>query len=76
MFKYLFWALSLYVLFRFVFSFLIPVLRATRQMRGQMKDFQNKMHDQQQQTFHEPVNEKHPKASVKEGDYIDFEEIK
>ena len=41
-----------------------------------MKDFQNKMHDQQQQTFHEPVNEKHPKASVKEGDYIDFEEIK
>jgi hypothetical protein len=76
MFKYLFWALSLYVLFRFVFSFLIPVYRATRQMRSQMKDFHNRMEGQQDYQHTSANADEAHKSKVKEGDYIDFEEIK
>jgi hypothetical protein len=78
MFKYLFWAIAIYFLLRFIFNFVIPVYRATRQMRGQMRDFQQKMQGQQasQETFQQNSTTQKEKSSVKEGDYIDFEEIK
>jgi hypothetical protein len=77
MFKYIFWAIAIYVLVRFIFNFIIPVYRATRQMRGQMRDFQQRMQGQQeQQSFEQSSTQKQTKASVREGDYIDFEEIK
>ena len=75
MFRYIFWAIAIYFLVRFIFNFVIPVYRATRQMKSQVRDFQQRMQGEQapedgfQQT---PKN----KSSVKEGDYIDFEEIK
>ena len=79
MFRYLFWAIAIYFLIRFIFIFIIPVLRATRQMRGQVRDFQERM--QEQQASHESFQQnstaqKQSKSSVKEGDYIDFEEVK
>jgi Sec-independent protein translocase protein TatA len=78
MLKYLFWALAIYFLVRFIFNFVIPVYRATRQMRGQMRDFQQKMQGQQgsQESFEQNATSQKEKSSVKEGDYIDFEEIK
>ena len=76
MFTYLFWAIGLYILIRFVFNFVIPVFRATRQMKSQMKDFQNRMHNQQEQDYEHSNTRKQSKPSVKQGDYIDFEEIK
>jgi hypothetical protein len=78
MFKYLFWAIAIYFLVRFIFNFVIPVYRATRQMRGQMRDFQQKMQGQQasHESFQQNSTSQKEKSSVKEGDYIDFEEIK
>ena len=79
MFRYLFWAIGLYILIRFIFNFVIPVYRATRQMKGQMRDFQSRMHQDHQtsQNFQESGNaQKQAKSTVKEGDYIDFEEVK
>lgn len=75
MFKYLFWAIALYLLVRFIVNFVIPVYRATRQMKSQVREFQEKMQGQEpvQENFG-PKNQ--TKSSVKEGDYIDFEEIK
>jgi hypothetical protein len=76
MMKYIFWALVIYFLVRFVVNFLIPVVRAGRQMRNQMKDFQEKMN---QQTQFQGGNDNYaPKQEnkAKAGDYIDFEEIK
>ncbi len=67
-------ALLLYFLYRFVFHFLIPVSKAAREMKNKMNEFQNRM--QQQQGFPqkpEPVKES---PQQKEGDYIDFEEVK
>jgi hypothetical protein len=79
MFKYLFWAVAIYFLVRFIFNFVIPVFRATRQMRGQMRDFQERMHGQDpqgQENFQKSTAQKQTKSSFKEGEYIDFEEIK
>lgn len=73
MFKYLFWAITIYFLVRFIVNFVIPVYRATRQMKSQVRDFQERMQGQQSQ---EEVFQKRNKTPEKEGDYIDFEEIK
>ena len=76
MLKYIFWTIVIYLAIRFIFNFVIPVFRATRQMKNQMKDFQAKMQEQQQgstSTFHKPEA---AKEKVKKEDYIDFEEIK
>jgi hypothetical protein len=74
MFKYLFWAIAIYFLVRFIVNFVIPVYRATRQMKNQVKDFQSRMHQQNQ--AEQDLEQKKANPKVKEGDYIDFEEIK
>lgn len=78
MFKYIFWAIVIYLFVRFIFNFVIPVLRATRQMRNQVKDFQDRMHDQEpyNSTFQGPQSKASPRSEKKAGDYIDFEEVK
>ena len=78
MLKYIFWALVIYFLVRFVVNFLIPVVRAGRQMRDQVKDFQEKMNQQTQFQGNPGANSHAPKKEnrAKAGDYIDFEEIK
>lgn len=81
MFKYIIWAIILYLLIRFVFNFLLPVIRASMQMRQQMKAFQDKMNQQNQFTNEESRqyngngSTKQPDKS-KASDYIDFEEVK
>ena len=59
-----------YLGYQFIFKFLLPVMRATRQVKDQMRGFQSKM-EEQQQDFQQPKEEK-----KKAGDYIDYEEIK
>jgi hypothetical protein len=78
MLQYIFWGIVLYLAIRFIFNFVIPIFRATRQMRSQMKDFQAKMQEQQQQQGSTSTFEKaeRPKDKVKREDYIDFEEIR
>lgn len=80
MFKYVIWAIVIYCLIRFIFNFVIPVMRAARQMKNQVKDFQDRMGSQQ---FQGNVTEeqstqpqRHHSPKPKSGDYIDFEEVK
>jgi hypothetical protein len=80
MFKYVIWAIVIYCLIRFIFNFVIPVIRAARQMKNQVKDFQDKMGSQQ---FQGNVQDEQPTQSPrhhspkpKSEDYIDFEEVK
>ncbi|MCP9751241.1 hypothetical protein [Ferruginibacter sp. HRS2-29] len=70
----------LYLLYKLVFDFIIPIYRTTKQMSGKMRDMQEKMnqqHQQQQQAqaFQETTRQQ---ASSKKSsdDYIDYEEIK
>ena len=83
MLRYIIWAFIFYWLFRFIFNFLVPVFRATRQVKQQVRNFQDKA--QGQGTFQgngsqfsntaKASNSPHEEKPRK-GDYIDFEEIK
>jgi len=45
-------------------------------MKSQMRDFQNRMQNNQEHENGHADTRKQSKPSVKQGDYIDFEEIK
>lgn len=67
----------LYLLYKLIFDFIIPVYRASKQMKRKMRDMQEQYH-RQQQNFSSPQQSQteQPQKEEKVGDYIDFEEIK
>ncbi len=67
----LLWITLIYLGYRFIFHFLIPVIRATRELKRQMNGFREQMETKNNPT--PPVQEEKP---AKAGDYIDFEEVK
>lgn len=66
----------LYILYKLIFDFIIPVYQSTQRMRNHIGEMQNKMHQDLKATKarHE-ADQQRPKVK-REGDYIDFEEIK
>jgi len=78
-------AIVFYLLYRFVFNFLLPVARTTKQVRQQfrnMQEMQDTMRQQQTQGQppssqpQRPVRGSGSAGSPPVGEYIDFEEIK
>lgn len=64
-----------YIAYRFVFHFLLPVIRTSRQVRSQFHEMQNKMREAEEK--HKAAHGNSTvKPEEKVGDYIDFEEIK
>lgn len=65
----------LYLLYRLVFNFILPVSRATAQVRSQIKEMQRQ---QEAQAAPAPASTPTPKAPVsrRDDDYLDFEEVK
>ena len=83
--RFLFYAFLIYLLYRLVFGFIIPVYKTTRQMKRQFREMNSRMEDymnQQQSAYSTNSSEKQTSgaetSSNKEqvGDYIDFEEVK
>lgn len=84
----LFLAIVFYLLYRFVFNFLLPIVRTTRQVREQFRNMQGGMNDirggaNQQQQAHAQTTPKQTRATERHSsphgraeDYIDFEEVK
>ncbi len=76
--EWLFTFLVVYLLYKLIFDFVLPVSRATSQVRSKI----NEMNRQQQQAHNQPAD--FTKSSGKTAssakppadDYIDFEEIK
>jgi len=66
-----FLAIVLYLLYRFIFGFLVPVVRTTRHVRQQFRNMQESAGASQQQPRQEPKPKQPPV-----GEYIDFEEVK
>ena len=62
-----------YLAYQFIFKFLLPVMRASRQVKDQMREFQSRMQGQQEGAAQPPPKSENKK---KAGDYIDYEEIK
>jgi hypothetical protein len=76
--RFLFYAFLLYLAFRLIFDFIIPVVRTTRRIRKGFREMSDRM---SQHTEPYPPQENYPKQNQninkgEAGDYIDFEEIK
>jgi len=88
--KYVLYALLAWFLYQFIFKFLIPVWRASRQIKKGFREMKARMeqHQQQQQTYagagagtgsasgNTFMEGKHSKPKGSPEDYIDFEEVK
>lgn len=69
----------IYILYKLIFDFIIPIYRTTKQMGGKVRDMQEKMQHQQQQDQQFQQNRQQttaPKPTNKSDDYIDYEEVK
>ncbi|HEV9034969.1 MAG TPA: hypothetical protein VGQ51_00060 [Puia sp.] len=63
-----------YLLYRFVFNFLLPIVKTTRHVRQQFRNMQDSAGEQRQQ----PKNwqDRHSTTKGAAEDYIEFEDIK
>ena len=77
--RFLFYAFLLYLAFRLIFDFIIPVVRTTMRIKKGFREMHERMnqHTEQfrQQEIHPKQNQSNDNQS-RGGDYIDFEEVK
>lgn len=59
--------IALYLLYKFVFDLLLPLVRSTKKMKQQVDDFNARQQPHSTTKF---------TGSGKEDDYIDYEEVK
>jgi len=78
--RYILIALAIYVVYKVVFDLVIPVFRATKQVRKQFRNMQEHMQQEanrarqgQEASGFQKTN---PSPKTPAGEYIDFEEIK
>jgi hypothetical protein len=74
-----FYAILIYIVYKLVFDFIVPVSHATKQMKQQFNDVRNNMQqpNEQQQYRHPHQQQSTPQQSKgKTDEYIDFEEVK
>jgi hypothetical protein len=80
MIEWLFTFLALYLLYKLIFDFIIPVAKVSTQMRSKMNEMHQQQHYQQPQQKQQPSSSEqiNKTANVRppSDDYIDFEEIK
>lgn len=76
--RFLFYAFLLYLAFRLVFDFIIPVVRTTRRIRKGFREMHEQMNQHTGQYHQQENDTKHNQATNKGGvgEYIDFEEVK
>jgi len=71
--------LILYLLYKLVFDFIVPVSRTTTQFRNHVNDIRNRQEEPQQQqsgsSKAKPTSNK-KSTTTTDGEYIDFEEVK
>jgi uncharacterized protein YybS (DUF2232 family) len=83
MLRVILWILLAYFVYKFVFNFLLPIFKVSRQMKKQVREFQNHMHQAQDQFQQQPQQQasatqqrQATPSKGKSSDYIDFEEVK
>jgi hypothetical protein len=75
--RFLFYAFLLYLAFRLVFDFIIPVVKTTRRVRKGFREMHERMNQHTEQyNQHEDYSKQQSNNKGSVGDYIDFEEIK
>ena len=75
----------LYILYKLIVDFIIPIYRTTKRVKKQFGEMQNKMRDQmntfnaqqqQQQQQNASAAKNAPQQPATKEDYIDYEEVK
>ena len=66
----------IYIVYKLVFNFIIPVYVASKQMNKKMDEFKQQMQQNQQQQQSSTTARPQTSKSGSEDDYIDYEEIK
>lgn len=66
----------LYLLYKFIFDFIIPVYESSKRIKKQFGEMQEKMQNDMRTYQNQQKPQQPEPASKKDGDYIDFEEIK
>ena len=76
--RYLLYAFLIYLAYRLVFHFIIPIYKTTRQVKKQFGEMHSRMQDQmsQQPPYQQPATPATENKKQQAGDYIDFEELK
>lgn len=76
MFRILLLIIGLVILYKLIFDFIIPVYRASRDIKKRFRDMHQQMSDDANR-FNQQANirEEAPKKPAQK-DYIDFEEVK
>jgi hypothetical protein len=78
MFRYIVIGFVLYLLYKIVFNFILPVMKVTRNVKKQFgtmqEQMQNEFNKYTNTTQPEPTPVQNSKATSK--DYIDYEEVK
>ena len=78
-FRLAFELFALYLLYKLIFDFIIPVVKTTSQVKKQFGDMSAQMQEkmkQQQQTTNFNATTKQAAPSDRKDDYIEFEEVK
>jgi hypothetical protein len=80
-FKVIFQLFVLYLLYKLIFDFIIPVYRTTKQVKKQVNEMQGRMNEQmdqfqQQSGQTQPPHEKAAPKTADGHDYIEYEEVK
>ena len=77
MFKIILWGLFIYMAYRFIFEFVVPVTKTASQLKRKMSEMQQNQTFQQNQQAASPTPEaKAAPSAPKKDDYIEFEEVK
>jgi hypothetical protein len=77
--RLLFELFVIYLLYKFIFEFIIPVYNTTKQVKQKMNDVHQRMQENQGGSVNEPfIKKQTPEVHKKpvHEDYIDYEEIK
>ena len=76
MLKMIFLILVFYCLFKLIFDFIIPVSKATSQMRTKVREMNEQRPGQQAPQPNQTQQHNTAQAKAESKDYIEFEEIK
>lgn len=77
--KIILYGILLYLLYKFVFDLVIPIGKATSQVKSKLKEMQEQQAAQQQQYQQQTQAAEKQRAkgpATKGADYIEFEEVK
>ena len=81
--KFLIYGFLIYVIFKFITEWVLPVGKATREMKAKVQEMQDRQHAfEQQQAASQRQEEALKNRQTQQGenrssgDYIDFEEVK